>query len=113
MPRISQGPSLKGSQKWIQKLVNEKPEMLNSLIRTQPDNLGPLLIIEDGKYGVRGLCLSGSAFSTERVTQVFLETGGISKIVQARPNLKDDIFSYLDRAWLGAPGLFDVSGPRA
>ena len=44
MPRISQGPAVKGSQKWIQKLVNEKPEMLNSLIRTQLDNLCPPLI---------------------------------------------------------------------
>jgi len=35
MPRIQQGSGVKGSQKWIQKLVNEKPEMLNSLIRTQ------------------------------------------------------------------------------
>ena len=37
MPRISQVPSIKGSQKWIQKLVNEKPDLLNSLIRTQLD----------------------------------------------------------------------------
>ena len=35
MPRISQVPAIKGSQKWIQKLVNEKPDLLNSLIRTQ------------------------------------------------------------------------------
>jgi hypothetical protein len=35
MPRIEQGPGLKGSQKWIQKLVNEKPDLFNSLIRTQ------------------------------------------------------------------------------
>jgi len=35
MPRISQIPAIKGSQKWIQKLVNEKPDLLNSLIRTQ------------------------------------------------------------------------------
>jgi len=35
MPRIEQGPAVKGSQKWIQKLVNEKPDILNSLIRTQ------------------------------------------------------------------------------
>lgn len=37
MPRISQGPGVKGSQKWIQKLVNEKPDLLNSPIRTQLD----------------------------------------------------------------------------
>ena len=37
MPRISQGSALKGSQKWIQKFVNEKPDLLNSLIRTQLD----------------------------------------------------------------------------
>jgi len=37
MSRISQGPGVKGSQKWIQKLVNEKPDLLNSLIRTQLD----------------------------------------------------------------------------
>ena len=35
MPRINQVPAVKGSQKWIQKLVNEKPDLLNSLIRTQ------------------------------------------------------------------------------
>jgi len=35
MPRISQGSAVKGSQMWIQKLVNEKPDLLNSLIRTQ------------------------------------------------------------------------------
>ena len=35
MPRISQVTAIKGSQKWIQKLVNEKPDLLNSLIRTQ------------------------------------------------------------------------------
>jgi hypothetical protein len=29
MPCIQQGPGLKGSQKWIQKLVNEKPDLLN------------------------------------------------------------------------------------
>jgi hypothetical protein len=37
MPRIEQGPGLKGSQKWIQKLVNEKPDLFNSLIRAQLD----------------------------------------------------------------------------
>jgi hypothetical protein len=37
MPRIEQVPAIKGSQKWIQKLVNEKPDLLNSLIRTQID----------------------------------------------------------------------------
>lgn len=37
MPRISQGSALKGSQKWIQKFVNEKSDLLNSLIRTQLD----------------------------------------------------------------------------
>jgi hypothetical protein len=54
MPRINQVPAVKGSQKWIQKLVNEKPDLLNSLIRTQinlPDTdkitwLSP--IAEDG-----------------------------------------------------------------
>ena len=35
MPRISQEPGVKGSQKWIQKLVNEKPDLLSSLIKTQ------------------------------------------------------------------------------
>ena len=44
MPRISQVHAIKGSQKWIQKLVNEKPEMLHSLIKTQIDNLCPPLI---------------------------------------------------------------------
>jgi len=29
MPRIPQGPGVKGSQKWIQKLVNETPDQLN------------------------------------------------------------------------------------
>jgi len=37
MPRIQQGPGVKGSQKWIQKLPNEKPDLLTSLIRTQLD----------------------------------------------------------------------------
>jgi len=37
MPRIPQGPGVKGSQKWIQKFVNEKSDLLNSLIRTQLD----------------------------------------------------------------------------
>ena len=37
MPRIEHGPAVKGSQKWIQKLVNEKPDLLISLIRTQLD----------------------------------------------------------------------------
>ena len=35
MARISQVTAIKGSQKWIQKLVNEKSDLLNSLIRTQ------------------------------------------------------------------------------
>ena len=34
MPFISQGPAVKGSQMWIQKLVDEKPDLLTSLIRT-------------------------------------------------------------------------------
>ena len=35
MPRIEQVPAIKGSQKWIQKLANEKSDLLNSLIRAQ------------------------------------------------------------------------------
>jgi len=35
--RFPQKAGLKGSQKWIQKLVNEKPDLLNSPIRTQLD----------------------------------------------------------------------------
>jgi len=35
MPRVPQDPGIKGSQKWIQKLANEKPDLLNSLIRTR------------------------------------------------------------------------------
>ena len=35
MPRIQQGHGAKGSQKWIQKLVNEKSDLLNSLIKIQ------------------------------------------------------------------------------
>jgi hypothetical protein len=35
--RIPQQRAVKGSQKWIQKLVNEKPDLLNSPIRTQLD----------------------------------------------------------------------------
>ena len=54
MPRINQVPAVKGSQKWIQKLVNEKPDLFNLHIRTQlnlPDTdkitwLSP--IAEDG-----------------------------------------------------------------
>ena len=41
MPRIEQGHVVKGSQKWIKKLVNEKPDLITSLIRTHlnlPDN---------------------------------------------------------------------------
>ena len=37
MPRIPQGPAQKGSQKWIQKVINENPELINSRIRTQLD----------------------------------------------------------------------------
>ena len=37
MARISQGPGVKGSQKWIQKLVNERPDLLTSFTRTQLD----------------------------------------------------------------------------
>jgi len=37
MPRISQGFAVKGSQKWIQKLLNEKPDLLTPLIRSQLD----------------------------------------------------------------------------
>lgn len=37
MSRFPQKAGLKGSQKWIQKLVNEKPDLLNSPIRTQLD----------------------------------------------------------------------------
>jgi hypothetical protein len=37
MPRINQVPAVKGSQKWIQKLVNERPDLLNSFIWTQLD----------------------------------------------------------------------------
>jgi len=50
MLHLSQGPAVKESQKWIQKLVNEKPEIL-------------------------------CAFSTERVTHVFFETGDFSNIL--------------------------------
>jgi hypothetical protein len=35
MARIPQGPVIRGSQKWIQKLVNEKPDLINSLIKIQ------------------------------------------------------------------------------
>ena len=35
--RIPQHKAAKGSQKWIQKLVNEKPDLLDSNIRTQLD----------------------------------------------------------------------------
>jgi hypothetical protein len=34
MPRGPQGPAVKGSQKWIQKLVDQEPDLLASLIRT-------------------------------------------------------------------------------
>ena len=37
MSRIPQHPAAKGSQKWIQKLVTEEPQLLNSPIRTQLD----------------------------------------------------------------------------
>ena len=37
MSRIPQHRAAKGSQKWIQKLVNEKPDLLNTPIRTQLD----------------------------------------------------------------------------
>ena len=35
MSRFPQGPAVKGSQKWIQKLVNETPQPLNAEIRKQ------------------------------------------------------------------------------
>ena len=35
MPRIQQGPAVKGSQEWIQRIVNEVADLLTSLIRTQ------------------------------------------------------------------------------
>jgi hypothetical protein len=35
--RIPQQRAARGSQKWIQKLINEKPDLLNSPIRTQLD----------------------------------------------------------------------------
>jgi len=35
--RIPQNQAAKGSQKWIQKLINEMPDLLNSPIRTQLD----------------------------------------------------------------------------
>jgi len=55
MPRIEQGPGVKGSQKWIQKLVNEKPDLLTSLIRTQlnlpdTDTISWLSPIEEDGY---------------------------------------------------------------
>ena len=37
MSRFPQGPAVKGSQKWIQKLVNERPDLLTSFTRTQLD----------------------------------------------------------------------------
>jgi len=55
MPRIPQGPAIRGSQKWIQKLVNEKPDLLNSLIKTQlnlpdTDNITWLSPIAEDEY---------------------------------------------------------------
>ena len=35
MPRIPQGTAVKGSQQWLRKLVNEKPDLLSFTIRTQ------------------------------------------------------------------------------
>ena len=35
MPRISQRTAIKGSQKWLQRLINEKPDIINSRIREQ------------------------------------------------------------------------------
>jgi len=35
MPRIEEDPAVNGSQKWIQKLVNEKPDIINWRIRDQ------------------------------------------------------------------------------
>ena len=37
MSRIPQHLAANGSQKWIQKLINEKPDLLNSPLRTQLD----------------------------------------------------------------------------
>ena len=37
MPCIPQGTAVKGSQKWTHKLINKKPDLLTSLIRTQLD----------------------------------------------------------------------------
>ena len=55
MPRIFQGPAVKGSQKWIQKLINEKPDLLTSLVRTQlgiphPDNIAWLSPLAEDEY---------------------------------------------------------------
>lgn len=35
MARISQRTAIKGSQKWLQRLINEKPDIINSRIREQ------------------------------------------------------------------------------
>jgi len=35
MPRIQQCVAVKGSQKWLQKLVNKKTDLFNSFIRTK------------------------------------------------------------------------------
>ena len=43
MPRILKGPAVKGSQKWIQKLINEKPDLLNE------DSLNCKVSIEGAK----------------------------------------------------------------
>jgi len=37
MSRVARSPARKGSQRWIQKLVNERPEILNSQIRKNLD----------------------------------------------------------------------------
>jgi len=37
MPRIPQAPAQRGSQKWIQRVINDNPESLNSLVRKQLD----------------------------------------------------------------------------
>ena len=55
MLHIQQGPAVKGSQKWIQKLINEKPDLLTSLVRTQlgiphPDNIAWLSPLAEDEY---------------------------------------------------------------
>lgn len=83
MGRFPQSPSQKGSQKWIQKVVNENPELLDSKIRTDldlPENekiswLSPLEEDEFAEYRDKQF-LKFLDVKTEKLLEDFWPSGG-------------------------------------